>query len=80
MTLSRTGDNDRAVRVARQLEAGYTYLNGHGPLAQDNNGPFGGFKQSGIGRNLGFEGIVEFQEYHSISGPTGTLFQNGPGE
>jgi len=75
-----TGDNDRALRVARQLEAGYTYLNGHGPLAQDNNGPFGGFKQSGIGRNLGFEGIVEFQEYHSISGPAGTLFQNGSGE
>jgi acyl-CoA reductase-like NAD-dependent aldehyde dehydrogenase len=35
-------DRDRAVAVARQLEAGYTYLNGHGPLAQDNRGPFGG--------------------------------------
>ncbi len=69
-----TNDTDRAIRVARRLEAGYTYLNGHGPLAQDNRGPFGGFKHSGIGRNLGYEGIVEFQEYHSISGPAGELF------
>jgi len=68
-----TQDKERAVRVARQLEAGYTYLNGHGPLAQDNRGPFGGFKSSGIGRNLGYEGLLEFQEYHSISGPDGWL-------
>ena len=69
-----TEDKETAIRVARQLEAGYTYLNGHGPLAQDNRGPFGGFKSSGIGRNLGYEGIIEFQEYHSISGPDGWLF------
>jgi len=67
-------DKQRAMQVARQLEAGYTYLNGHGPLAQDNRGPFGGFKESGIGRNLGYEGVLEFQEYHSISGPKGWLF------
>lgn len=69
-----TQDRDRAVAVARQLEAGYTYLNGHGPLAQDNRAPFGGFKSSGIGRNLGYEGVLEFQEYHSITGPGGWLF------
>jgi len=66
-------DKQRAMQVARQLEAGYTYLNGHGPLAQDNRGPFGGFKESGIGRNLGYEGVLEFQEYHSISAPKGWL-------
>ena len=68
-----TSDRERAMRMARRLEAGYTYLNAHGPTAQDNRGPFGGFKHSGIGRNLGYEGIVEFQDYHSISSQPGWL-------
>ncbi len=68
-----TEDRERALSVARRLEAGYTYLNAHGPTAQDNRAPFGGFKQSGIGRNLGFEGIMEFLEPHSISSAPGWL-------
>jgi len=69
-----TPDRVRAMNIAKQLEAGYTYLNGHGPLAQDGRAPFGGFKSSGIGRNLGFEGIRAFQEPHAISAPAGWLF------
>jgi acyl-CoA reductase-like NAD-dependent aldehyde dehydrogenase len=69
-----TEDRDHAVSLARQLEAGYTYLNAHGPTAQDGRGPFGGFKQSGIGRNLGYEGVIQFQGYHSISSSSGWLF------
>ncbi len=68
-----TPDMDRAVALSKRLEAGYTYLNAHGPAAQDSRGPFGGFKHSGIGRNLGYEGVIQFQGYHSISGPPGTL-------
>ena len=68
-----SADRGRAVRIARKIEAGYTYLNGHGPAAQDGRGPFGGFKKSGIGRNLGYEGVIQFQEHHSISSPGGWL-------
>lgn len=68
-----TADPDRAVRVAKRLEAGYTYINGHGAMAQDNRAPFGGVKESGIGRNLGYEGVTGFQSYQSISAPQGWL-------
>ncbi len=68
-----TEDRERALRVARRLEAGTTYINNHGPLGQDDRGPFGGFKESGIGRNLGYEGVLGFQGYHTISGPEGWL-------
>jgi acyl-CoA reductase-like NAD-dependent aldehyde dehydrogenase len=69
-----TTDRDRALAVARRLEAGYTYINGHGPMAQDHRSPFGGVKQSGLGRVLGYEGLNEFMEPHSISAPPGWLF------
>lgn len=67
-------DKDRAVALARRLEAGYTYLNSHGPMAQDHRAPFGGVKQSGIGRNLGLEGTLDFMEPHSVSSPPGWMF------
>lgn len=66
-------DTDRAVAMARRIEAGYTFINAHGPSAQDGNGPFGGFKKSGIGRNFGYEGVIQFQGHHSIAGAPGTI-------
>lgn len=68
-----SADPQRVMSVARQLEAGYTYVNGHGPLAQDNRAPFGGFKDSGFGRNLGFQGVEGFLSPQSISAPSGWL-------
>ena len=68
-----TEDKERALSLARQLEAGYTYINNHGPRGQDSRAPFGGFKDSGIGRNLGYEGVTSFQGYHSISSASGWL-------
>ena len=69
-----TSDSDRGLRIAKQIEAGYTFLNNHGATALDGRAPFGGFKYSGIGRNLGYEGILGFLEAHSLSGPAGSIF------
>ena len=68
-----TRDRDRALQLSRRIEAGYTYLNSHGPMAQDGRAPFGGVKHSGIGRNLGLEGVLEFMEPHSITAAPGWL-------
>lgn len=68
-----TTDSERALALSRRLEAGYTYINGHGPMSQDSRAPFGGFKDSGIGRNLGLEGILGFTESHAISAEPGFI-------
>ena len=49
-----------AVRCMRELRAGTVWIND--PLTDNDAGPFGGFKQSGIGRELGREGLEAFQE------------------
>lgn len=40
----------------------------------DNNGLFGGFKKSSIGRNFGYEGVTQLQGHYSIAAGPGTLF------
>ena len=61
-----SADPDRAVAVARRLRTGQVDINGAGfnPLA-----PFGGYKQSGIGREHGRYGLSEYQEVKSIQLP-----------
>ncbi len=55
-----TRDLRSAVRCMRELRAGTVWIND--PLTDNDAGPFGGFKQSGIGRELGREGLEAFQE------------------
>ena len=55
-----SGDLARAMRVAKALEAGMVAIN-RGVIS-DPAAPFGGFKQSGLGREGGFDGIHEFLE------------------
>jgi acyl-CoA reductase-like NAD-dependent aldehyde dehydrogenase len=57
-------DLERAGRVARRLRMGMVRLNG----ASDQAAPFGGFKQSGIGREHGRYGLEEFVEWQAIVG------------
>ncbi len=58
-----SGDRDRALRVARRLEAGQVQVNGG---AFNPAAPFGGYKQSGLGREAGAAGIEEFLETKAI--------------
>jgi aldehyde dehydrogenase (NAD+) len=61
----QTGSNDRARRVAGKLRAGMVQVNG---ASRASGSPFGGYKQSGVGREGGVWGIEEFLETKSISG------------
>jgi aldehyde dehydrogenase (NAD+) len=61
----QTGDLDRARRVSRLMRAGGVSING---TSQDYMAPFGGYKQSGNGREYGEFGVRDFLEIKSISG------------
>ena len=52
--------NDRAIAVGRRIRTGTLSLNGGNYFAPDS--PFGGYKQSGIGREMGVVGLEEFLE------------------
>jgi betaine-aldehyde dehydrogenase len=59
-----TRDGGRALRVARALEAGAMSINSNGSLRVAT--PFGGFKQSGVGRELGLEAMDANTELKSV--------------
>ena len=59
-------DPDRAMRIARQVRTGSLTLNGY---RIEFAAPFGGYKQSGIGREFGPEGLGSFLEYKTINLP-----------
>ena len=61
----QTGSADRARRVAARLRAGMIQVNG---ASRASGAPFGGYKQSGVGREGGVWGIEEFLEIKTISG------------
>ncbi|MEU1576526.1 NAD-dependent succinate-semialdehyde dehydrogenase [Streptomyces collinus] len=64
-----TQNLDRALRVAERLESGMIGLNTG--LVSNPAAPFGGIKQSGLGREGGTVGIDEFLEYKYIAVPVG---------
>ncbi len=64
----QTDDPQRARRVSRQLRAGMIQVNG---AHRASGAPFGGYKQSGVGREGGVWGIEEFLEIKTVSGIIG---------
>ena len=60
-----TNDGAKALRVIRKIKSGITWINAYHPTY--NEAPWGGYKQSGIGRSLGTFGFDEFQEIKQIN-------------
>ncbi|WP_460773111.1 aldehyde dehydrogenase family protein [Microbacterium sp. GXF7504] len=62
-----TASPESAQRVGSQLVCGYVWVNDHGATRLDLRAPFGGMKQSGMGREQGIEGVRAFQDTRSIA-------------
>src|ERR671916_214632 len=78
-----TRDLETAVRCLREIRAGTVWIND--PLTDNDAGPFGAFKQSGFGRELGQEGLEAFQETKHVHmetkiAPKEWWYPYGPGD
>lgn len=62
-----SADEARAKAVAEQLEVGTAWINHH--LGVEADVPFGGFKESGIGREYGIDGLRHYSEVRAVSRP-----------
>lgn len=60
-----TSDLTRAHRVISEIRAGITWINCYNPTF--NEAPWGGYKMSGLGRELGIHGLEEYQEVKQIN-------------
>ncbi len=61
----QTEDKEKAKRVAKKLRSGIVYINGN---AAESGTPFGGYRQSGNGREGGVWGLEEYLEIKTITG------------
>ncbi len=61
----QTEDKEKAKRVAKKLRSGIVYINGN---AADSGTPFGGYRQSGNGREGGVWGLEEYLEVKTVTG------------
>ena len=62
-----SGSEERAVGVARRIRTGTLGINGGNWFGPDS--PFGGYRQSGVGREMGLEGFAEYLETKTIGIP-----------
>ena len=59
----RVNDDESAMHIAQQMRCGMVHING-APLVAE--APFGGYKQSGNGREWGLDGLKEYLEVKAI--------------
>jgi betaine-aldehyde dehydrogenase len=69
-----TSDGARALRVMKEIRAGITWINCYNPTF--NEAPWGGYKMSGYGKDLGVDGMREYQQTKQVNinlqpGPVG---------
>jgi aldehyde dehydrogenase (NAD+) len=62
-----SADQERALNVARKVRTGTFSVNGGMWYGADS--PFGGYKQSGIGREMGLAGFEEYLELKTVALP-----------
>ena len=60
-----TSDSAKALRGVKKIRAGITWSNTYGPVYPE--APWGGYKQSGIGRELGTYGLDDYTEVKQIN-------------
>ncbi len=64
-----SADEERALRVARRLVAGVSFINTHNRSGMSLRAPFGGRRLSGYGREYGEAGVREYLTSHAINAP-----------
>lgn len=57
------GEKEKAIAIAKKIEAGNIYINAS---PRDTSAPFGGYKQSGLGREGGIYGMIEFTQQKAL--------------
>jgi acyl-CoA reductase-like NAD-dependent aldehyde dehydrogenase len=68
-----TSNIEYGLELVRKLDAGTVWLNSHGTDWVNRRTPYGGIKQSGIGRKAGLEGVLDYMEMQTI-----TTFEGAP--
>lgn len=57
------GPKDKAIALAKRIQAGNVYINSS---PRDTAAPFGGYKESGLGREGGIYGMIEFTQQKAL--------------
>jgi acyl-CoA reductase-like NAD-dependent aldehyde dehydrogenase len=60
-------DGARAMAIAQRIQAGTVFVNTHGTQSVNRNAPYGGLKQSGLGRRSGIEGLREYMQTQTLT-------------